>query len=57
MVIKVKHTEAEAKDAVIEAEAVPAWTAKKATDDIVLKICEESMMKWCRVTKKIDEMM
>jgi hypothetical protein len=38
--IEVKHTEAEAKDAGIEAEAVAARAAKKAADDVVLRICE-----------------
>jgi hypothetical protein len=34
----VKHTEVEAKDATLEAEAISARAAKKATDDAVLKI-------------------
>jgi hypothetical protein len=38
--IEVKHTKAEAKDAAIEAKAVAAKAAKKATDDVVLRICE-----------------
>jgi hypothetical protein len=41
VVIEVKHTEAEAKDATIEAEAIADMAAKKATDDIVLKIYEQ----------------
>jgi hypothetical protein len=40
VIIEVKHTEAKAKDAAIEAEAVAARATKKAADDVVLKICE-----------------
>jgi hypothetical protein len=40
VIIEVKHTEAKAKDASIEAKAVAARAAKKATNDVVLKICE-----------------
>ena len=36
-----KHTEVEAKDATLEAEAISARAAKKATDDAVLKIWEQ----------------
>jgi hypothetical protein len=41
VIIEVKQTEAKAKDAAIEAEAVAARAAKKATNDVVLKICEQ----------------
>jgi hypothetical protein len=38
--IEVKHTEAEAKDDAIEAEAGVAKATKKATDEVVHKIYE-----------------
>jgi hypothetical protein len=41
VIIEVKHTEAEAKDVAIEAEAIAARATKKATDDVFLKICEQ----------------
>jgi hypothetical protein len=37
----VKHSEAEAKDVAIKAEAISVRATKKATDDVVLKICEQ----------------
>jgi hypothetical protein len=37
----VKHTEAKAKDVVMEAKAGAARATKKATNDVVLKICEQ----------------
>jgi hypothetical protein len=40
-VIEVKHTEAEAKDVVVEAEAISARAMKKAKDDEILKIYEQ----------------
>jgi hypothetical protein len=40
VIIEVKHTEAEAEDAAIEAEAVAARAATKAAYDVVLKIYE-----------------
>ena len=36
MIIEVKHTEAEAKDVVIEAEVVAARATKKVVDNVVL---------------------
>ena len=44
MIIEVKHTEVEAKDAAIEAEAVAVSAAKKVTNDVVPKFVSESMM-------------
>jgi hypothetical protein len=41
MIIEVKHNKFEAKDATIKAKAVAARAAKKAVDDVVLKICEQ----------------
>jgi hypothetical protein len=40
-IIEVEHTEAEAEDGVIEAEAIAARVVKKVADDVVLKICEQ----------------
>jgi hypothetical protein len=40
VIIEVKHTEAEAKDATVEAEVVAARAMKKSAHDVVLKICE-----------------
>jgi hypothetical protein len=40
-VIEVKHTEAEAKDAIAEVEAISVRAIKKAKDDAILKICEQ----------------
>jgi hypothetical protein len=40
VIIEVKHTEAKAKDASIEAKVVAARATKKVADDVVLKICE-----------------
>jgi hypothetical protein len=37
----VKHNEAKAKDVPVDAEAVSARATKKATYDVVLKICEQ----------------
>jgi hypothetical protein len=37
----VKHTEAEAKDAIVKVEEISARDTKKAADDVVLKICDE----------------
>jgi hypothetical protein len=56
VIIEVQHTKAKAKDDPIEAKIVAARAAKKAVDDVVLKICEQ-ISKWCRATKEIDEMM
>jgi hypothetical protein len=41
VIIKVKHTEAKAKDTVIVAKAVAVRVAKKVVDEVVLKICEQ----------------
>jgi hypothetical protein len=41
VIIDVKHTEAEARVAAIEAEEVADRAAKQATYDVVLKICEQ----------------
>jgi hypothetical protein len=38
VIIEVKHTEAEAKDVAIEAEAVAVRATMKAANDVVLKI-------------------
>jgi hypothetical protein len=40
-IIEVEHTKVEAKDVVIEAEAIVARATKKAADDVVLEICEQ----------------
>jgi hypothetical protein len=40
-VIEVKHTEAEAKDAAAEVEAISAIAIKKVADVEILKICEQ----------------
>jgi hypothetical protein len=39
VIIDVKHIEAKAEDVSIEAEVVAARAAKKAADEVVLKIC------------------
>jgi hypothetical protein len=44
VIIEVKHTEVEAKDAAIEAEAVVVSATKKVTNDVVPKFVSESMM-------------
>ena len=36
-----KYTEAEAKDAAIEAEAIAARATKKAANNVIFKICEQ----------------
>jgi hypothetical protein len=41
VIIDVKHTEAEARVAAIEAEEVADKAAKQATDDVVLKFCDQ----------------
>jgi hypothetical protein len=45
VIVEVKHTEAEAKDAAIEVEAVDVRAAKKVANDVVPKFVSESMMK------------
>jgi hypothetical protein len=46
----VKYTKAKAKDVAAEAESISAKAMKKATDDAILKICEQIYGEECKAT-------
>jgi hypothetical protein len=50
----VKHTKAEAKHDIVEVKEISTGVVKKATDDVVLKICEQIYDKVMQATQEID---